>query len=353
LSDIFNYGFNGFFEKQISESEKASGLIPARIIEVHREVYKVRSDLGTGSARLKGSIFYSEDGNIDYPAIGDFVLIKHNGLDHHIIHRVLERKSYFSRKDPDKGRGEQIVATNFDYVFIMLSLNYDFNIGKMERYIATAWQSKATPVVVLTKADLCVDPSEQINSSQQVAIGVDVIPISTYTGLGMDRINEYMQPGKTFVLLGSSGVGKSSLVNALLGDDVMKVNDIREDDSRGRHTTTHRQLIELDNHVMIIDTPGMRELGMWDASIGISEAFSDIEDFVSLCKFHDCKHNLEPDCAVREALRNGSITESRWNNYLKLQKEIRYAQKREKDNKKKSQSMKKFSKSQRSGKGVY
>lgn len=353
MINILNYGYTDFFEKQITEDEKQKGLIPARIVEVHRELYKVVCNLGAGSARLKGSFFHSEGENKAYPAIGDFVLIQHINLDTHIIHRVLERKTFFSRRDPDNGRGEQIVATNFDYVFIMLSLNYDFNIGKMERYIATAWQSKATPVVLLTKADLCEDSTEQILSSKQAAIGVDVIPISTYTGLGMDRILEYMQPGKTFVLLGSSGVGKSSLVNALLGEEVMKVSDIREIDSRGRHTTTHRQLIELDNYVSIIDTPGMRELGMWDASTGIVEAFSDIEELISTCKFHDCKHKLEPDCAIQEALTSGSLLKSRWSNYLKLQKEILHARKRENENKKKSQSIKNFSKNQRSGKGKY
>ena len=207
----------------------------------------------------------------------------------------------------------------------MQSLNADFNIRRMERYITLSWQSGAVPVIILTKAELTDDYSEQMLAAQKVAAGAEILAISAKTGLGMDKLMNYLNPGKTLVFLGSSGVGKSSLVNAIAGKDIMETGEIREDDSKGRHTTTRRQLIMMPNGVMIIDTPGMRQLGMFDISIGLGEAYSDVENYIKMCRFSDCSHNNEPGCAVRAAIENGELSAERWESYSKLKREAKYS----------------------------
>lgn len=246
------------------------------------------------------------------------------------------------------------MSANFDYVFIMASLNNDFNVKRIERYLATAWQSGGTPVVILTKADLVADYSTQLLEIQKACIGVDVIAVSILTGFGLDRLSSYLVPGKTLVFLGSSGVGKSSLLNALAGEEIMLVNTIREDGSKGRHTTTHRQLIMLPSGVMIIDTPGMRELGMWAINEGLGETFLDVEELFKLCKFTNCTHKSEPHCAVRTALANGSLEQSRYDHYLTLKREARFNEAKAKTverNHKKQNTSGKYSKSNRKIKG--
>ncbi len=303
-------------------AEQAQG-IPARITAVHKERYGLVSEYGDGFGRLKTKEYFG--GCEEFPTTGDFVLINYNPSGDSQIIKTLHRRTFFSRKDPTPGRGEQVVAANFDYVFIMQSLNQDFNPKRMERYLTLAWQSGAVPVVVLTKADLLEDYSEYVRIAERTAVSVPVHAVSAITGEGMERLKEYVIPGKTIVFLGSSGVGKSSLVNALAGEEIMVTNGIREDDSKGRHTTTHRQLILLKSGAMIIDTPGMRELGMWDVSVGLGEAFADVEQFLGKCKFHDCKHQTEPGCAVKEAITNGELSKERWESYRKLGSEARYS----------------------------
>lgn len=234
--------------------------IPARVTAVHKDRYAIVCQEGETYARLKTREYYG--GFEAFPTAGDFVLIHYipNG-DSQII-ATLPRKTYFARRDPDPGRREQAVAANFDYVFIMQSLNMDFNPKRLERYLTIAWQSGAIPVILLTKADLTPDYAEQLMAAEHVAPGVSIHAVSARTGFGLESLVPYLQPGKTVVFLGSSGVGKSSLVNALAGKEVMTEGGIREDDSKGRHTTTHRQMLMLPGGVMIIDTPGMRELGM-------------------------------------------------------------------------------------------
>jgi ribosome biogenesis GTPase / thiamine phosphate phosphatase len=326
---IENYGYNDFFRAQ-AEAIKAGeeNLTSARVIEVHREQYKIVSEHGENSAKLKGSIFYNENINNEYPAIGDFVLVKPNPYGEAVIYSVLERKSKFSRLD-SFNEVEQVVASNFDYVFIMTSLNHDFNLKRVERYLAAAWQSGAEPVIVLTKTDLCSNYWHYAAQIEKLALRVPVIPVSAFTGEGLDELKEYIKPSVTIVFLGSSGVGKSSLVNAVAGEGIMKVSSIREDDSKGRHTTTHRQLIMLKNGTMIIDTPGMRELGMWNVSEGLDNTFSEIDALSSECRFRDCSHESEPGCAVRMALESGELPAERWQNYLKLKKESKFAERKE------------------------
>ena len=293
--------------------------IPARVTAVHKERYEIVCEHGITNARLKSKEYYMD--NQDFPTTGDFVMINYieNG-DSQII-ATLPRKTLFSRREPGPVPRNQAVAANFDYVFIMQSLNLDFNPKRLERYLTLAWQSGATPVILLTKADLVDDYWDFLTQVERVSAGVNTHVISAHTGYGLNRLNAYLQPGKTVVFLGSSGVGKSSLVNALAGEKVMEVNTIREDDSKGRHTTTHRQLIRLQSGVMIIDTPGMRELGMWDISEGLSDAFTDVEQFLGRCRFSDCRHQREPGCAINAAIAAGELDVVRWESYRKLKEE--------------------------------
>jgi ribosome biogenesis GTPase len=302
--------------------------IRARVTAVHRERYELDCEQGPTFGKLKSSVYFTGSPE-EFPTTGDFVLIDYNQSGESRILQTLPRKSFFSRRDPDKGRGEQAVAANFDYVFIMQSLNQDFNLKRIERYITLAWQSQATPVLILTKADLVDDCQEQMEAAAEIAIGTPIHAVSAVDGLGLDALAAYLEPGKTVVFLGSSGVGKSSLVNALAGKEIMNVRDIREDDGKGRHTTTHRQLVTLDNGAMIIDTPGMRELGMWDVSSGLGGAFLDVEAYFPDCKFADCQHKTEPGCAVKGALESGELPWERWNSYLRLKREAKFTEKKE------------------------
>ena len=293
--------------------------IPARVTAVHKQRYEIICEYGMTYARLKTREYFLE--SRDFPTAGDFVMVNYvdNG-DSQII-ATLPRRTLFSRREPGPVPRDQAVAANFDYVFIMQSLNMDFNPKRLERYLTLAWQSGAIPVILLTKADLVDDYWEYLTQVERVAAGVDTHVVSAHTGSGLNRLNAYLQPGNTVVFLGSSGVGKSSLVNALASEEIMAVSGIRQADSKGRHTTTHRQLIRLKSGVMIIDTPGMRELGMWDASQGLTDAFADVEAFLGRCRFSDCQHDREPGCAIKAAIDAGELDLCRWESYRKLKEE--------------------------------
>ena len=293
--------------------------IPARVTAVHKERYEIVCAHGITYARLKTKEYYID--TQDFPTAGDFVMVNYIDNGDSQIVATLPRRIFFSRREPGPIPRVQAVAANFDYVFIMQSLNLDFNPKRLERYLTLAWQSGATPVILLTKADLVEDYWDYLTRVERIATGVNIHVVSAHTGAGLPRLNAYLQPGMTVVFLGSSGVGKSSLVNALAGEEIMAVNAIREDDSKGRHTTTHRQLIRLQSGVMIIDTPGMRELGMWDISEGLGDAFADVERFLGKCRFSDCKHEREPGCAVKAAIAAGELDIRRWESYQKLSEE--------------------------------
>lgn len=323
-TDIYSYGFS-----QDLLPEGAQG-IPARVTAVQRDRFDVVCAMGEGSATLKASAYYA--GGESFPTTGDFVLLDWHAGGQSRILSTLPRRTCFARNDFSghaagyvKTVREQVVAANFDSVLILQSMNRDFNTHRLERYLTLAWQSGAEPVVVLSKADLCPDPDSFIAEAQAVAPGAAVIAVSARTGLGLGALAPLMQPRRTLAFLGSSGVGKSTLVNALAGAEIMDTGGIREDDSRGRHTTTRRQLVMLPSGAMIIDTPGMRELGMWDSAEGVSRAFADVEEYLGRCRFADCTHGREPGCAVRAALEGGALSPERWDSYLKLQREIRFA----------------------------
>lgn len=315
--DLSKYGFS------INDMPEDPQGIPARITAVHKERYALVCEHGEAYGRLKTKEYYG--GLEEFPTTGDFVLIHYNaGGDSQIV-KTLPRRTFFSRRDPAPGRGEQAGAANFDYVFLIQSLNQNFNVRRLERYLTLAWQSGAAPVVVLTKADLAENCEDYIRIAEGLAAGVPVYAVSARTGAGLGDLAAYMAPGKTVVFLGSSGVGKSSLVNALAGETVMNVSGIRESDGKGRHTTTHRQLILLPNGAMIIDTPGMRELGMWDVSDGLGEAFADVEQYLGKCRFSNCKHQTEPGCAIKAAIENGELSRERWESYINLKTEAKFA----------------------------
>ena len=315
MIDLKDYGYTG--DESVPE-----GLLPGRITAVHRERYELVSPMGAMSGKLKTGVYYGEGGEL-FPTTGDFVHIMAHGDRDALIVKTLPRKSGFIRRDPYVG--EQVVAANVDYVFIMTSLNRDFNTRRIERYLALARQSGATPVVVLTKADLAQDIDSLVERARLVSGDARVVPISVYSGLGIELLKEYMTPGRTIVFLGMSGVGKSSLLNNLMGAEVMEVNAVREDDSRGRHTTTRRQLFMLPSGAMVIDTPGMRSLGMWDAESGVNETFAELDELLGACRFKDCGHENEPGCAILDAIERGTLDASRWESYKSLQKEALYA----------------------------
>ena len=293
--------------------------IPARVTAVHKERYEIVCARGITHARLKTKEYFVD--TQDFPTAGDFVMIHYIDNGDSLILATLPRRTYFSRREPGPIPRDQAVAANFDYVFIMQALNQDFNPKRLERYLALSWQSGATPVILLTKADLVEDYWDYLTQVERVAVGVNTHVVSAHTGQGLNRLNAYLQPGKTVVFLGSSGVGTSSLVNALAGQDIMAVSAIREDDSKGRHTTTHRQLIRLDSGVMVIDTPGMRELGMWDTAEGLADAFADVESYLGRCRFSDCRHESEPGCAIKAAIATGELDPMRWESYKNLKEE--------------------------------
>ncbi len=302
-----------------------------RICEIQKNTFIIKYGAEELSGKLNGS-FYNEDKVL--PVVGDYVTFLYNPVGDSTITSVCERKSLLKRPDQSghsigfvKTMKEQVMVANFDYVFIVASLNDNYNFNRIARYVSITLEGNGIPVVILTKVDLCSNPGRYVREIEDLSDKVRVHTISALYGIGLDELDEYVEPGKTIAILGSSGVGKSTLVNALAGSDVMKTSGIREEDSKGRHTTTNRQIIELKNGAFLIDTPGMRELGMCDVSEGIDETFEDIAELALGCRFSDCKHDTEPGCAVKRAIEGGELSEERYNLYLRLQGESDHAAK--------------------------
>jgi len=296
----------------------------------HKRLYRILTEQGELLGEITGKMRFVAEGREDYPAVGDWVVIQPRFEEGRAtIHAILPRQSKFSRKVAGLTVEEQIVAANVDTVFLVNALNHDFNVRRLERYLIMAWESGASPVIVLTKTDLCDDVAAKIAAVESIAIGVPILAISSLLGEGMELLAPYVREGQTVALLGSSGVGKSSIVNWLNGDEIMDVSAVREGDDRGRHTTTHRELIALPGGGLIIDTPGMRELSLWDSDTGLSDTFGDVEQWAENCKFGDCRHDNEPGCAVQKALQSGELPMDRFQSYLKLQRELAYLARKE------------------------
>ena len=330
---IQSYGWSEQLQRQF-EPFAERGLTPGRVTVQQRGLYRLATDQGDLTAEVSGR-FAHEAGEAGFPVAGDWVACAPRPDEGAAtIHALLPRSSLFVRKAAGPGQpAAQGVAANVDLAFLVASLNADLNPRRLERYLAVAWESGATPVVVLTKADACDDVWAAVEEVQQVAIGVDVHAVSAVTGEGLEAVSTLLTPGRTAVLLGSSGVGKSTLVNALAGRELMAVGEIREHDAHGRHTTTHRELILLPSGALLLDTPGMRELGLWDAEAGLNATFGDlerqIEALAAECRYRNCGHRQEPGCAVREAVEEGRLDEDRWKSWVKLQRELAHLERKE------------------------
>ncbi len=312
-----DYGLNDRF---INESKMHSlNLNVGRIISQDKGLYKAVTENGEFKAQISGKLRYNAISISDYPAVGDFVMLDEND-GNAVIHHILNRKSAFIRKAAGTSHDDQVVAANVDTVFICMSLNKDFNLRRLERYISIGWDSGAVPVVVLTKSDLCNDIDNILADLNDVAIGLDIMITSSLAN-DFENIKKYIKYGQTIAFIGSSGVGKTTLINKLMGDDIYETKEIRNDD-RGRHTTTKRELILLPDGGIVIDTPGMRELGIESADF--SKAFADIDELSQLCKFSDCTHTKELCCAVKKAVENGSLSKERLDSYFKLKIEANY-----------------------------
>jgi ribosome biogenesis GTPase / thiamine phosphate phosphatase len=303
------------------------GLVPARVALEHKHAYQLLSADGELAAECTGRLLHTSAQRADLPAVGDWVAARIRAGERHAdIHAVLPRRTKFSRAAVGESGGEQIIATNVDTVFLVTALDQNYNLRRIERYLALAWESGAQPVVVLSKADLHSDVAAAEAEVALVASGAPVVSISATRGDSLSALAPWLVSGRTIALLGSSGVGKSTLINRILGEERQLTHTISDVVGKGRHTTTRRELIVAPSGVLVIDTPGMRELQLWDTDVRtLDTTFSDVASLAARCRFGDCSHRSEPGCAVQSALEDGTLDPERWQSFQKLRREQAYA----------------------------
>jgi ribosome biogenesis GTPase len=327
LPDLDALGWNNRLGEQF-EPYAADGLVPGRVAVQHRGAYDVLVEDGELRCDVTGRLVHEAASPAELPVVGDWVAIAARPAEAAgTIQAVLPRRTKFSRKTAWQATEEQVLAANVDVVFLVTSLNEDLNLRRLERYLILAWESGAQPVIVLTKSDLHPAPEAAVTEVGLTAYGVPVHAVSNKTGAGLDAIRAQLGPGVTAALLGSSGVGKSTLVNTLAGEELLATQEIR-DDGKGRHTTVRRELVQLPDGSLVIDTPGMRELQLWEADDGLEEAFEEVTELFGKCRFSDCAHDTEPGCAVRQALADGTLDPERWDSFVKLEAELAHLERK-------------------------
>jgi ribosome biogenesis GTPase / thiamine phosphate phosphatase len=331
IEHIQSYGWSTYWDSILAEQNPdIQQMTPARVIAQFSHSYKLMTESGEHSAGVSGKFEFNAVKRGDYPAVGDWVMVEMLPSENRsVIHAVLPRRTSMVRKVAGNVIEDQIIGANMDYLFIVNALNQDFNIRKIERFLIAAWESGAKPVVLLTKADLCEQPEKLASEVEYVAPGVPVHFISALLNQGKELLQPYLQPGNTIAIMGSSGVGKSTLLNWLADVDLQKIQGIRENDARGRHTTTHRELFLISNGALIMDTPGIRELQLWEAQDGWQHAFADIEQLAESCRYRDCRHDADPGCAVIEAVNTGALDPKRLVNYKKTARELAHMTRKE------------------------
>lgn len=341
MIDLKGYGWDAAFAAAF-EASAAQDLVPGRVVRQLRDLATLVTAAGERDAEVSGRFRHEARGPADFPAVGDWAAAKLVPGGRDVIEALLPRRSAFTRKAAGEAVEAQVVAANIDTVFLVSGLDGDFNVRRIERYVATAWSSGAAPVIVLNKADLRPgDLAAAEAEASAVAPGVPVVAVSARTEGGLAGLRPHLGPGRTVAFLGSSGVGKSTMINRLLGEDRLATGSMSDaEEGRGRHTTTARELVRLPGGALLIDTPGMRELGLWADDDGLDRTFDEIDRLAAECRFPDCAHEDEPGCAVRAAVESGEVAAERWRSYLKLRRELRFLELK-KDEKSRRQSEKK------------
>jgi len=345
--DLRTLGYDRWFQDKRSEALRPDCTV-ARVTAVHRDSCLVRNENSEVLAELAGNFAYSVESSISLPSVGDWALVQyHNEGTFAIIHGLLPRRSFLRRKTPGKKIDYQMIAANIDSALIVQACDLDFNLRRLERYLVMVHEGHIEPILLLTKTDLVTagELEQRIAEVRRANIKCKVLPLSNVTGFGVGNVLQLLEPGRTYCLVGSSGVGKTTLLNHIIGRDVFETNTVRASDGKGRHTTAQRQLIVLDQGAMLIDTPGMREPGNIGVSSGIEESFSDIWSLSKTCRFANCTHTREVGCALLAAIENGTLPADRYQSYLKLMKESEYYELSYRDKRKKDRKFGQFIKS--------
>lgn len=348
--NLEKWGLTTYF-KEKTKAIIEQGLYIGRIVKESRHLYEIETEQGRISGKVSGHFVYTAINRSDYPTIGDWVAIK---IDHDtaVIEKLIDRASAFSRKRAGNETEEQVIAANIDYIFLVFALEggRNYSEGAIERFLTRAWDSGASPIIILNKSDLCDNTAEFIYKTELIAAGTPIHLTSAIDKSGIETLKQYLKPGKTIGFTGFSGVGKSALINALCGVEIMRTGSIREDDKKGKHTTTHKELILLDDGSILIDSPGLKELQLWGDESSLDNTFEDITDLANACRFTNCTHNGEPGCIIQISLDNGDLDKDRYERYLKMKKELHYLERKtsvkaQLDEKKKWKDISKFAKS--------